>query len=110
MIDSKVFKFLNDIKYSNKGSDAADLGRFRGKTDDGSELLFATTPENPTLGSTGPIVVGGIIALSLLPRETKKGAGRAVNRVCLDPQASNYYLTGCVGETLPCVDSGTTHA
>lgn len=104
-------KFLNNIGYSNRGSDKNDLGRFRGGTDDNTSIEFSTSHQTPVGGeTTGPLTRGGIVALSFIPRENPAGESRNTNRVCLDPQASNYYLTGCVNEELPCVDSGTTHA
>jgi len=104
-------KFLNNIGYSNKGSDKNDLGRFRGGTDDNTSIEFSTSHQTPVGGeTTGPLTRGGIVALNFIPRENPAGESRNTNRVCLDPQASNYYLTGCVNEELPCVDSGTTHA
>ena len=100
--------FLNNIRYTNRGSTARDLGKFRGGQDDGSELRFTNSYEAPNAGvAPGPFVAGGIKVISL-PARTSFGPNE--NRVCLDPQATNYYLTGCVDETLPCVDSGVTHA
>ena len=103
--------FLNDIGYDNRGSDSKELGKFRGGFDDGSELLFFCSPISPDSGaSVAAGVAGGILVDDLIPREDSKGRPLPDVRICRDPQATNYYLTGCVDETLPCVDSGTTHA
>jgi hypothetical protein len=95
-------QFLNSIKYSNKGSETGNLGKVRGGFDDNSSLLFTCTPE--ITGTSQPKVRGGIVSVAMQPRDLIQ------NSVCLDPTASNYYLTGCVNEQLPCTDSGVTHA
>ena len=95
-------QFLNNIRYTNKGSEEKNLGKFRGGFDDGSELFFTATPEvkNPRQ----PKIRGAMVSVVMMPRDL------IMNFVCLDPTASNYYLLGCVGQALPCTDSGVTHA
>jgi len=95
-------QFLNSIRYTNRGSESGNLGKIRGGFDDNSALLFTCTPE--ITGTSQPKVRGGIVSVAMQPRDL------ITNRVCLDPTASNYYLTGCVNEQLPCTDSGVTHA
>jgi hypothetical protein len=92
-------QFLNAIDYTNVGSGDTNLGRFRGEKDDGSSLSF-TSRSSVTTNAPGPKVIGGIISIAL----TKRGA--ETNSVCLDPRASNYYLKGCAGNSLPCTASG----
>ena len=92
-------QFLNAIDYTNVGSGDTNLGRFRGEKDDGSSLSF-TSRSSVTTSAPGPKVIGGIISIAL----TKRGA--ETNSVCLDPRASNYYLKGCAGNSLPCTASG----
>ena len=95
-------QFLNSIRYTNTGSETGNLGKVRGGFDDNSSLLFTCTPE--ITGTNQPKVRGGIVSVVMQPRDLIQ------NSVCLDPTASNYYLTGCVNEQLPCTDSGVTHA
>ena len=95
-------QFLNSIRYTNKGSESGNLGKIRGGFDDNSSLLFTCTPD--ITGTNQPKVRGGIVSVVMQARDLIK------NSVCKDPTASNFYLTGCVGESLPCTDSGVTHA
>ena len=105
-------KFLNNIGYSNRGSDSTDLGKFRGGSDDNTSVEFTTTHQTPVAGqTTGPATQGGIVAFSFIPRTSAvDDTPLPIIDVCQDPQATNFYLTGCINEELPCVDSGTTHA
>tara|TARA_A100001515_G_scaffold104495_3_gene85174 strand:- start:5730 stop:10124 length:4395 start_codon:yes stop_codon:yes gene_type:complete len=96
-------QFLNSIKYTNSGSTSENLGKPRGGFDNNSSLLFTTTPN--VTGKDQPTVVGGFVFNQMQARDL------IINSVCLDPTASNYYLTGCVGQSLPCTDlPGGTHA
>ena len=95
-------QFLNNIKYTNSGSTSKNLGKPRGGFDNNSSLLFTTTPN--VTGEDQPTVVGGFVFNEMQARDL------IINNVCLDPTASNYYLTGCVDNLLPCTDSGVTHA
>ena len=95
-------QFLNNIRYTNSGSTSENLGKPRGGLDNNSSLLFTTTPN--VTGKDQPTVVGGFVFNQMQARDL------IINSVCLDDTASNYYLTGCVGQSLPCTDSGVTHA
>ena len=95
-------QFLNDIKYTNRGSEVKSLGKFRGGFDDNSELSFTATPQIQAL--VQPKIRGAMVSVQMMPRDL------VMNFVCLDPTASNYYLLGCQGQVLPCSDSGVTHA
>ena len=92
-------QFLNSISHTNLGSSETSLGRPRGEKDDGTSIAFTTT-NNVNINVPGPKVIGGFILIALTKRDAQ------TNSVCLDPRASNYYLKGCAGNSLPCTASG----
>lgn len=92
-------QFLNSISHTNLGSSEKSLGRPRGGKDDGTSIAFTTT-NNVNINVPGPKVIGGFILIALAKRDAQ------TNSVCLDPRASNYYLKGCAGNSLPCTASG----
>jgi hypothetical protein len=94
-------QFLEGIGYNNPGSEAGTLGRIRGKFDDNSELSIITTPGDPRdLSELGPKVYGGLVSLTMVARSENE------LRVCLDPNSTNYYLSNCIGNDIPCVNAG----
>ena len=92
-------QFLNSISHTNLGSSETSFGRPRGEKDDGTSIAF-TTANNVNINVPGPKVIGGFILIALAKRDAQ------TNSVCLDPRASNYYLKGCAGNSLPCTASG----
>jgi len=92
-------QFLNSISHTNLGSSETSLGRPRGEKDNGTSIAFTTT-NNVNINVPGPKVIGGFILIALAKRDVQ------TNSVCLDPRASNYYLKGCAGNSLPCTASG----
>ena len=90
--------FLNQIEHTNVGSSSLDIGKPRG-VDKGTELNFSCTSSIDE-NITPPRVFGGFVVVSLAVRTS------LVNRACLDPRGTNYYLKQCVDQKLPCVQSG----
>lgn len=91
--------FLNQIEHSNVGSSSLDIGKPRG-IDKGTELSFSCTSSIDD-ETEAPKVFGGFAIVSLSIRSS------LVNRACLDPRATNYYLKQCVDQQLPCVQTGS---
>jgi hypothetical protein len=89
--------FLNEIKYTVKGYNSEQLGKFKGG-DNGKSIQYECYTE---VAKKGPAVFGGAMILKSSVMDENEVY------VCVDPSANNYYLTGCVDETWPCVPSST---
>lgn len=102
-------QFLNNLQYIPSGTTSQSVGKFPGGTkNEYLSIISSSVTDVNTAAIEGPVVFGEVVAFDL-PIIPPPG-GEAPLRVCTSPTAENYWLRGCTDETLPCVDSGVTHA
>lgn len=86
--------FLNELGHKQGGYNPLQLGKFRGG-DNNAEIRYSCYSDKER---RGPKVCG---VIKVVESNVLKSASQVT--VCTNPASSNYYLTGCEGETWPCV-------
>ena len=86
--------FLNELGHKQGGYNPLQLGKFRGG-DNNAEIRYSCYSDKER---RGPKVCG---VVKIVESNVLKSASQVT--VCTNPASSNYYLTGCEGETWPCV-------
>jgi hypothetical protein len=103
-------QFLNNLNYAPAGTTRDTVGRFEGGTQNTSLGIISSSVANANTGDIeGPVVFGEIVAIDL-PAISATDSGTPTISVCTIPDSSNYYLRGCINESLPCTDNGIEHA